>query len=98
MDFRDYLTLANNLVNGRTEGEWRTAISRAYYSAFHVARGLLSDLSFRVPPQRCDLAPLSAVALGDHPSFTRSAFFRFHQRLSFAVQGLVEQAILPGFV
>ena len=49
MDFRDFLKLANTLVNGTTEGEWRTAVSRAYYAAFHVARELLIDLSFVVP-------------------------------------------------
>lgn len=49
MDFRDYLSLANTLVNGTTEGEWRTAVSRAYYAAFHVARELLVALNFRVP-------------------------------------------------
>lgn len=49
MDFRDFLTLAHTLVNGTTESEWRTALSRAYYAAFHVARELLLDLNFRVP-------------------------------------------------
>lgn len=49
MDFRDFLVLANTLVNSTTEGEWRTALSRAYYAAFHVARELLVDLHFRVP-------------------------------------------------
>jgi len=49
MDFRDYLTLASTLANGVTEAEWRSASSRAYYAAFHVARRLLLDLGFRVP-------------------------------------------------
>lgn len=49
MDFRDYLTLARTLAGGATEAEWRTASSRAYYAAFHVARELLADLGFRVP-------------------------------------------------
>ncbi|MHB1422279.1 MAG: HEPN domain-containing protein [Gemmataceae bacterium] len=49
MDFREYLNLAKTLINGMTEGEWRTAVSRAYYAAFHVARELLVDLKFRVP-------------------------------------------------
>ncbi len=49
MDFRDYLTLAARLVAGTTEAEWRSAISRAYYAAFHIARELLSNLGFRVP-------------------------------------------------
>lgn len=29
--------------------DWRTAVSRAYYAAFHVARRLFSDLNFVVP-------------------------------------------------
>ena len=49
MNFRDYLTLARTLAGGTTEAEWRSASSRAYYAAFHVARLLLLDLGFRVP-------------------------------------------------
>src|SRR5262249_48620093 len=49
MDFRDYLALATSLANGTTEADWRSAISRAYYAAFHVARQFLVSLGFRVP-------------------------------------------------
>src|SRR5436190_1167712 len=49
MDFRDFLALASTLAIGTTEAEWRTANSRSYYAAFHVARRLLLDLGFRVP-------------------------------------------------
>ncbi len=49
MDGRDFLPLANALAAGPTEAEWRTAISRAYYAAFHVARQLVMDLGFVVP-------------------------------------------------
>ena len=49
MNGRDFLRLARQLAAGRTEAEWRTAIGRAYYAAFHVARQLLEDLKFRVP-------------------------------------------------
>jgi uncharacterized protein (UPF0332 family) len=45
----DFLALANRLAGGASEAEWRTAVSRAYYAAFHVARRLLDDLGFRVP-------------------------------------------------
>jgi hypothetical protein len=48
-DFREFLTLAFSLVNGATEAEWRTVVSRAYYAAFHVATQLLGDLDFVVP-------------------------------------------------
>jgi uncharacterized protein (UPF0332 family) len=49
MNFRDYLRLADTQANGTTEAEWRSAQSRAYYAAFHVARTLLISLGFRVP-------------------------------------------------
>ena len=49
MNFRDFLSLADTLARGSTEAEWRTACSRAYYAAFHVARQLLLALGFRVP-------------------------------------------------
>lgn len=49
MNGRDFLPLAAQLARGTTEAEWRSAVSRAYYACFHVARGLLSDLGFAVP-------------------------------------------------
>ena len=49
MDFRDFLALARIWSKSRTEGEWRSAASRAYYAAFHVAVQLLKDLGFAVP-------------------------------------------------
>jgi uncharacterized protein (UPF0332 family) len=49
MNFRDFLPLAARLAGGTTEAEWRSAVSRAYYTAFHVARRLFADLKFTVP-------------------------------------------------
>jgi len=49
MSGRDFLPLAQRLAAGPTEAEWRTAVSRAYYAAFHVARLLMTDLGFAVP-------------------------------------------------
>jgi uncharacterized protein (UPF0332 family) len=46
---RDFLTVANALAVAPTEAEWRSAISRAYYAAFHSAREFLTRLRFRVP-------------------------------------------------
>jgi uncharacterized protein (UPF0332 family) len=48
MSGREFLSLAMRLASGSTEAEWRSAISRAYYAAFHVARELLEDLGFAV--------------------------------------------------
>ena len=49
MNARDFLSLARRLVTDPAEAAWRSAISRAYYAAFHVARELLEDLRFQVP-------------------------------------------------
>jgi uncharacterized protein (UPF0332 family) len=49
MSWRDFLSLAARLAAGATEADWRNAVSRAYYAAFHVARQLLADLNFTVP-------------------------------------------------
>jgi uncharacterized protein (UPF0332 family) len=43
------MALAEALVQAPSEEEWRAAVSRAYYAAFHTARDLLADLGFRVP-------------------------------------------------
>ena len=49
MDERDFLALAKLLASENTEAAWRSAVSRAYYAAFHVARRLMEDLQFAVP-------------------------------------------------
>jgi uncharacterized protein (UPF0332 family) len=49
MNWRDFLLLATRLAAGATEADWRTAVSRAYYAGFHIARRLLADLNFTVP-------------------------------------------------
>jgi uncharacterized protein (UPF0332 family) len=49
MNWRDFLALAAQLAADATEAGWRSAVSRAYYAAFHTARRLLTELSFTVP-------------------------------------------------
>jgi uncharacterized protein (UPF0332 family) len=49
MDGRDFLSVAKGLLSAGTEAAWRSAVSRAYYAIFHVARELLEDLGFAVP-------------------------------------------------
>jgi uncharacterized protein (UPF0332 family) len=49
MNWRDFLSLAARLGADTTEADWRTAVSRAYYAAFHAARQLLTGLNFTVP-------------------------------------------------
>jgi uncharacterized protein (UPF0332 family) len=49
MNARDFLSVAKAWLADTTEASWRSAISRAYYAAFHVARELLDGLRFMVP-------------------------------------------------
>jgi uncharacterized protein (UPF0332 family) len=49
MTGHDFLSLAQSLATGTTEAEWRSAVSRAYYAAFHVARDAFHSLGFVVP-------------------------------------------------
>jgi uncharacterized protein (UPF0332 family) len=49
MNWRDFLLLASRLALNAGEADWRTAVSRAYYAAFHVARLMFADLNFTVP-------------------------------------------------
>jgi uncharacterized protein (UPF0332 family) len=49
MNWRDFLVLAARVATDTSEADWRTAVSRAYYAAFHVARQVLGDLNFTVP-------------------------------------------------
>jgi uncharacterized protein (UPF0332 family) len=49
MNFRDFLILADELATANRETDWRTAVSRAYFAAFHGARQLLQQGGFDVP-------------------------------------------------
>jgi uncharacterized protein (UPF0332 family) len=49
MNPRHFLTQAQRLVIMTGEEDWRSAVSRAYYSVFHVAREFMDSLGFTVP-------------------------------------------------
>src|SRR5262245_28965489 len=49
MTGREFLVVAGLLATRATEADWRTAISRAYYAAFHTAREYMTRIRFRVP-------------------------------------------------
>jgi uncharacterized protein (UPF0332 family) len=49
MNGRDFLTVAKDLLAASTEAAWRSAVSRAYYATFHVARQRMQELGFTVP-------------------------------------------------
>ena len=48
MHGREFITLANTLLDGGTEAEHRTAVSRAYYAAFHTAKAFVTSLQFHI--------------------------------------------------
>ena len=48
MDPKDFLRVANTLAESDEAAELRSAVSRAYYAAFHVARKLLIDMGFEI--------------------------------------------------
>jgi uncharacterized protein (UPF0332 family) len=49
MTGREFLPAARRMAASTDEADWRSAASRAYYAAFHVARDLLTALHFRTP-------------------------------------------------
>jgi uncharacterized protein (UPF0332 family) len=48
MDAADFYRLAARLVEEKEPASCRTAVSRAYYALFHVARDLLDENKFRI--------------------------------------------------
>jgi uncharacterized protein (UPF0332 family) len=44
-----FLDLADDLAVGDNEAAWRTAVSRAYYAAFHAARDFIRKCGFEPP-------------------------------------------------
>lgn len=49
MNPADFISLALKLSNSQQESELRTAVSRAYYGAFHSARELIEGCGIRFP-------------------------------------------------
>lgn len=51
MDAADFMNLAGKLAAAANAGEatYRTAVSRAYYGAFHLALTFLAELGFTAP-------------------------------------------------
>jgi uncharacterized protein (UPF0332 family) len=49
MTSRQFFEVASDLSIGEREGDWRSAVSRAYFAAFHTARDLLIQCGFQVP-------------------------------------------------
>ena len=51
MNSTDFISLAIKLSNSQQEVELRTAVSRAYYGAFHSVRELLEECGIAFPPK-----------------------------------------------
>lgn len=49
MDPHRFLTQAQRLAASTEEEDWRTAASRSYFAAFHVASDFMTSLGFTVP-------------------------------------------------
>jgi uncharacterized protein (UPF0332 family) len=49
MNPREFLGSALRLATSTEEADWRSAVSRAYYAAFHVACQLMEGFGFTVP-------------------------------------------------
>lgn len=49
MDGKEFLNVAIRLSASRHEGDLRSAVSRAYYGAFHTARELVESCGVRLP-------------------------------------------------
>ncbi len=43
MHWRGFLDTADRLANGNSEGDWRSAASRAYYAVFHYFRDFFAS-------------------------------------------------------
>lgn len=68
MDETGFLELADELSTGSRQADWRTAISRAYYAAFHKARSFLGQSGFRVPvAERAHAYLWMRLSNSDHP-------------------------------
>lgn len=60
MDPADFITLAIKLSNSRGEAELRSAVSRAYYGAFHLAREFVEDCGVHLPRKEMYAAEVHA--------------------------------------
>jgi uncharacterized protein (UPF0332 family) len=45
----EFLALARQLASGSRESEWRSAVSRAYYGAYHSSHSLVVGCGVRTP-------------------------------------------------
>src|SRR5487761_1113112 len=58
MDPRDFISIAIRLSNSQNEADLRSAISRAYYGAFHLAKQFLQDCGLRISRKELDASQI----------------------------------------
>jgi uncharacterized protein (UPF0332 family) len=81
MDETGFLELADELSTGSRQADWRTAISRAYYAAFHKARTLLRQGGFQVPDaEQAHRYLWLRLSNSDHPDVNKSGANLNHLR------------------
>jgi uncharacterized protein (UPF0332 family) len=49
MNHQEFMKLAERLAVEHGPAEWRSAVSRAYYAAFHAGRSLVQACGIRIP-------------------------------------------------
>ena len=96
MTGHDYIALAKRLLADAEEASWRSAVSRAYYGAFHLGIDFFTALCFRVPQsdrahsylwmrlQNCGVAALVAAGsdLNELRSRRNEADYHFRRPVS----------------
>lgn len=73
----EFIGLAGKLAVGAASGEaaYRSATSRAYYGAYHLAISLLADLSYSLPANANGHVFAQRVLTGsDHPAARQAGF------------------------
>lgn len=66
----EFLSVANELAQGITEGHWRSAVSRAYYAAYHRTRFMIEAAGGNMPAgERCH-EQLASKLRGPHRGLT----------------------------
>jgi uncharacterized protein (UPF0332 family) len=70
---RQFLDVAEELLEGAHEGHWRTSVSRSYYAAFHAARLLFVQCGFVVPrDQKAHKYLMMRLQNSDHPDLVQA--------------------------
>jgi hypothetical protein len=103
MTGRDLVDFAKTLSDGTMAVEYRTAIGRAYYGAFHVAMEFVAEAGIRLPPARkrtrsFDTASWSAASPQESmpaKNFTRSESYETRRTTTWRGRTLKPRRLRP---